>query len=131
MIHPTAIVDSQAKLGSDVSIGPYSIVNEANGLVFISGQVAINPATHVALHGTAAEEARRALENLVAVLGDVGLSTSDVVKTTVFLADMADFPTVNDVYAEFFDENPPARSTIQAAGLPAGFRVEIEAIAAR
>jgi 2-iminobutanoate/2-iminopropanoate deaminase len=112
-------------------IGPYSIATEANGLVFISGQVAINPATQVALHGTITEETRRVLDNLVAILGDLGLGTGDVVKTTVFLSDMADFPDFNAVYGEYFGDDPPARSTFEVAGLPAGFKVEIETIAAR
>lgn len=71
------------------------------------------------------------MENLRAILGDVGLTLEDVVKTTIFLADMSDFPTVNDIYGEFFKNEPPARSTIQAAALPGGFLVEIEVVASR
>jgi 2-iminobutanoate/2-iminopropanoate deaminase len=112
-------------------IGPYSIATEANGLVFISGQVALDPATNERAPDEVAAQAARVMSNLGAVLSDLGLGYSDVVKTTIFLADMADFPVVNGVYARYFDDAPPARSTVQAAGLPAGFLVEIEAIAVR
>jgi 2-iminobutanoate/2-iminopropanoate deaminase len=112
-------------------IGPYSIATEANGLVFISGQVALDPATNERAPDDVAAQAARVMDNLGAVLSDLGLGYGDVVKTTIFLADMADFPVVNGVYARYFDDAPPARSTVQAAGLPAGFLVEIEAIAVR
>jgi len=112
-------------------IGPYSVATEANGFVFVSGQVALDPATGDRVGGGVAAEANRVMENVGAVLGDVGLGYSDIVKTTIFLADMGDFPVVNEVYAGFFEEAPPARSTIQAGALPAGFLVEIEVVAAR
>jgi 2-iminobutanoate/2-iminopropanoate deaminase len=112
-------------------IGPYSIATEAHGLVFISGQVALDPATNERAPDDVAVQAARVMDNLGAVLSDLSLGFGDVVKTTIFLADMADFPVVNEVYARYFDDAPPARSTVQVAGLPAGFLVEVEAIAAR
>jgi 2-iminobutanoate/2-iminopropanoate deaminase len=112
-------------------IGPYSTATEANGFVFISGQVALDPDTNQPIEGDVEAQAGRVMENLKRVLGDLSLSFDDIVKTTIFLADMADFPVVNGVYAGYFADAPPARSTVQAAGLPAGFLVEIEAIAAR
>ena len=112
-------------------IGPYSIAAEAIGrLVFISGQVAIDPVTGEKETGDAVAQTVRIMENLGLVLGDLGLDFDDVVKTTIFLVDMADFPAVNEVYARSFPDRPPARSTVQVGALPGGFRVEIEAIAA-
>ena len=112
-------------------IGPYSIAAEAIGrLVFISGQVAIDPATGEKEAGDAAAQAARIMENLGLVLGDLGIDFDHVVKTTIFLVDMAEFAAVNEVYGRYFTGKPPARSTIQVAALPGGFRVEIEAIAA-
>ena len=112
-------------------IGPYSVAAEAGGLVFISGQVAIDPASGQKVEGDAAVQAKRILENLAIVLGDLGLGFDAVVKTTIFLTDIGDFAAVNEVYRGYFGEAPPARSTVQVAALPGGFRVEIEAIAAR
>jgi len=112
-------------------IGPYSVAAEAIGrLVFISGQVAIDPATGEKETGDAVAQTVRIMENLGLVLGDLGLGFDDVVKTTIFLVDMADFPAVNEVYGRRFPGQPPARSTVQVGALPGGFRVEIEAIAA-
>ena len=112
-------------------IGPYSIAVEAIGrLVFISGQVAIDPATGEKEAGDAAAQAARIMDNLGMVLGDLGMDHEDVVKTTIFLVDMAEFAAVNEVYGRFFTGKPPARSTVQVGALPGGFRVEIEAIAA-
>ena len=112
-------------------IGPYSTVTEANGFVFVSGQVALDPATDRAIEGGVREQAARVMENLGLVLGDLGLGYDDIVKTTIFLADMGDFPVVNEVYGSYFGDAPPARSTIEAGALPGGFVVEVEAIAAR
>lgn len=117
--------------GAVEPIGPYSVATEANGFVFISGQVAIDPATNAPALGDVAAQARRVMENIRIVLGGVGLGFGDIVKTTIFLADMTDFPVVNEVYASYFADAPPARSTIQAGALPGGYQVEIEAIAAR
>lgn len=112
-------------------IGPYSIVTEANGFVFLSGMVGLDPATGTAVPGGVAEQAHQVMRNIGAVLGDVGLGYDDIVKTTIFLADMADFAMVNGVYGEYVGDAKPARSTIQAGALPGGFLVEIEAVAAR
>jgi len=112
-------------------IGPYSVAAEAAGLVFISGQIALDPATGKRVEGDAAAQAKRILENLGLILGDLGLGFDAVVKTTIFLADIADFAAVNEVYRGYFGEAPPARSTIQVSALPGGFQVEIEAVAAR
>jgi 2-iminobutanoate/2-iminopropanoate deaminase len=112
-------------------IGPYSIATEANGFLFVSGQVPLDPATGRPVEGGVREQAARVMDNIGAVLADVGASFDDVVKTTIFLADMADFPVVNEIYAGYFPSSPPARSTVQVGALPGGFLVEIEAIAAR
>ena len=112
-------------------IGPYSIAAEAIGrLVFISGQVAIDPSTGEKETGDAAAQATRIMENLGLVLDDLGLDFDSVVKTTIFLVDMAEFAAVNEVYGRYFTGKPPARSTVQVGALPGGFRVEIEAVAA-
>jgi len=112
-------------------IGPYSIAAEAIGrLVFISGQVAIDPSTGEKETGDAAAQAARIMENLGLVLDDLGLDFDSVVKTTIFLVDMAEFAAVNEVYGRCFTGKPPARSTVQVGALPGGFRVEIEAVAA-
>ena len=112
-------------------IGPYSIAAEAIGrLVFISGQVAIDPSTGEKETGDAAAQATRIMENLGLVLDDLGLDFDSVVKTTIFLVDMAEFAAVNEVYGRYFTGRPPARSTVQVGALPGGFRVEIEAVAA-
>lgn len=112
------------------AIGPYSQAISLDGLVFCSGQLGLDPVTGQLAEGVAAQ-AERALGNLVAVLRAAGSSPADVVKTTIFLADMADFATVNEVYGRFFPEPQPARSTVQVAALPRGGRVEVEAIATR
>jgi len=112
-------------------IGPYSIVTEGNGFVFLSGMVPIDPATGVGVEGDIGEQTHRVMRNIGAVLGDVGLGYDDIVKTTIFLADIADFAGVNAVYGEYVGDSRPARSTIQAGALPGGFAVEIECIAAR
>jgi 2-iminobutanoate/2-iminopropanoate deaminase len=113
------------------ALGPYSVAVEAGGLVFISGQVALDPATGDRAPDDVRVQTRQVMSNLEAILGDVGLGFDDVVKTTIFLADMADFPTVNEIYGAAFSGQPPARATVQAGGLPGGFLVEIEVIAAR
>lgn len=113
------------------AIGPYSQAIGAGRLVFCSGQIALDPATGELTGSDVAGQAERALRNLSAVLDAAGLSFADVVKTTVFLVDMADFPALNGVYARFMPDPPPARSTIAVAALPKGALVEIEAIAVR
>jgi 2-iminobutanoate/2-iminopropanoate deaminase len=112
-------------------MGPYSVATEANGFVFISGQVAVDPLTGDRSPDDVVAQAERVLTNITAILGDLGLGMSDIAKTTIFLADIADFPKVNEVYAGYFDGEPPARSTVQAGALPGGFLVEIEVVAAR
>jgi 2-iminobutanoate/2-iminopropanoate deaminase len=112
-------------------VGPYSVVAEANGFVFLSGQVAIDPATNQSAGDDVVTQAEQVMANIGAILDDVGLGFSDIVKTSIFLADIADFTAVNEVYARRFGDDPPARSTFQAAGLPKGYLVEIEVLAAR
>jgi 2-iminobutanoate/2-iminopropanoate deaminase len=112
-------------------VGPYSVATEANGFVFVSGQVAFDPATHTRVEGDAAAEAERVMTNIGLILGDVALGYDDIVKTTIFLLDIADFAAVNAVYGRYFTGPPPARSTFQVAALPVGFKVEIEVTAAR
>lgn len=112
------------------AIGPYSQAIVAGDLVFCSGQIALRPDGTLEQGGVAAET-RQVLVNLGKVLEAAGSSLARVVKTTVFLQDMADFPAMNDVYREFFPEAPPARATVAVAGLPRGVKVEIEAVALR
>lgn len=112
------------------AIGPYSQAIACGDLVFASGQLGLDPETGE-LAPDAAGQARQALENLRAVLSAAGLRMEQVIKTTVFLADLNDFAQVNEVYAGFFTGDPPARSTVQVARLPKDARVEIEAVAVR
>ena len=111
------------------AIGPYSQAIKAGGFVFVSGQIAIDPQTGQFVAGGVAEQTEQVLKNLSAVLEAAGSSLDQVVKTTVFLADMKEFSAMNEVYARFFSEPPPARATVAAAGLPRDARVEIEAVA--
>jgi len=110
------------------ALGPYSVAIRAGSFVFASGQLGLDPQSGNLVPGGVEAETRQSLTNLSNVLADSGSGIETVVKTTVFLRDMADFPKMNAVYAEFFPENPPARSTVQAS-LPKGGAVEIEAIA--
>jgi 2-iminobutanoate/2-iminopropanoate deaminase len=112
-------------------MGPYSFATEAGGLVFLSGQVALDPVNGERRPDDVEIQARQVMDNIGAILGDMGLSYQDIAKTTIFLADMADYPNVNEVYASYFGTEPPARSAIQAAALPGGFLVEIDVVAAR
>ncbi len=111
------------------AIGPYSQAVAHNGLVFLSGQIPLDPATNQLVEGDIAAQTERVLQNLAAVLEAAGSSLKKVLKTTVYLKNMADFPKMNEVYARYFDENPPARSTVEAARLPRDVQVEIDAIA--
>ncbi|MEX2651293.1 MAG: Rid family detoxifying hydrolase [Acidimicrobiia bacterium] len=113
------------------AMGPYSVVTEANGFVFMSGQVAVDPLTGERSPDDVETQTTQVMSNIGAILGDLGLGISDIVKTTIFLADIGDFPKVNAVYAGFLGDQPPARSTVQAGALPGGFLVEIEVVAAR
>ena len=113
------------------AIGPYSQAVFADGLVFLSGQTPLDPATGVLIEGNVAAQTARVLDNLGAVLAAAGLGFEDVVKTTVFLRDMEDFAEMNGIYATYFPQPYPARSTVAVAGLPKDARVEIEAVALR
>jgi 2-iminobutanoate/2-iminopropanoate deaminase len=113
------------------AIGPYSQAIVTGDWVFCSGQIALVPETGALLEGGVSEQSERVLANLTAVLEAAGSSLARVVKTTVFLADMQDFAAMNEVYSRRFGSHRPARSTIQAAALPRGCRVEIECIAMR
>jgi 2-iminobutanoate/2-iminopropanoate deaminase len=111
------------------AIGPYSQAIKANGFVFISGQIALDPQTQQIVEGDIARQTERVLENLKGIIEAAGSSLQRVVKTTVFLADMNDFAAMNEVYARYFTTHRPARSTIQGARLPRDARVEIDVIA--
>jgi 2-iminobutanoate/2-iminopropanoate deaminase len=115
--------------GAPKAIGPYSQGIMANGFLFTAGQVALDPANGELVPGGIAEQTARALENLKAILTAGGTDFSQVVKTTVFLVDMADFTVMNEVYGRVFGNHRPARSTVAVAALPRGARVEIEVIA--
>jgi len=116
--------------GAPGAIGPYSQAIRSGDMVFCSGQLGIEPVSGELVEGVEAQ-AERALRNLQSVLDAAGLGFDDVVKTTIFLADIGDFAAVNSVYARFMPDPPPARSTVQVAALPKGGLVEIEAIARR
>ena len=111
------------------AIGPYSQAIKANGLVFASGQIPLDPATMQIVDGGIREQTERVMNNLSAVLQAAGSSLDRVVKTTVFLANLADFADMNETYGRFFGEAPPARSTVQVSRLPRDVRVEIDVIA--
>ncbi len=113
------------------AIGPYSQAIEANGFMFVSGQIPLDPATGALVPGGVEEQAEQSLKNLKAVLAGAGCTLKDVVKTTVFLTDMGAFAAVNAVYAKYFESECPARSAVQVGALPKGALVEIEAIAVK
>ena len=111
------------------AIGPYSQAVVHNGIAYLSGQIPLDPATGQLVEGDIAAQTTRVLENLQAVLEACGSSLDKVLKTTVFIQDMREFAKMNEVYGKYFSENPPARSTVEAARLPRDVRVEIDAIA--
>ena len=111
-------------------IGPYSQGVIAGGLLFVSGQIPIDPATDKLVEGDITVQTEQVLKNILAVLKEAKMGPENVVKASVFLANMADFPQVNEVYGKYMGKEPPARSTIQAAALPKGARIEIDVIAA-
>ena len=111
------------------AIGPYSQAIKTGGMVFCSGQIPIDPATGEFVSNDVVEQTEQVLKNLSAVLEAAGTGLANVVKTTVFLADMGDFAAMNEVYGRYFSENKPARATVQAARLPKDARVEIDCIA--
>jgi len=111
------------------AIGPYSQAIKANGFIFLSGQIPLDPATQQLLTGDAAQQTERILKNLAGVLQAAGSSLAQVVKTTVFLKNMSDFAAMNEVYGRYFTDAPPARSTVEVARLPKDVLVEIDVIA--
>lgn len=113
------------------AIGPYSQAIEANGMIFMSGQIPVVPSTGAFIEGGIKEQTTQVFENIKSVLAEAGLTTANVVKTTVFLADMSLFAEMNEVYAQYFDGAFPARSAVAVKGLPKGTLVEIECIAVR
>ena len=110
------------------AIGPYSQAIRSDSMIYTAGQLGLDPATGELVAGSVEEQTRQALTNLKNVIEEAGSTLAHVVKTTVFLKEMIDFPRMNAIYAEFFGENPPARSTVAVAGLPKGGLVEIEAV---
>jgi 2-iminobutanoate/2-iminopropanoate deaminase len=125
------MIESHHSDGAPRAIGPYSQAVSAEGWLYTSGQVGLDPATGELVAGGFEAQARRVFENLRAVLAAAGCDFADVVKATVYLADMADFATLNGIYTEVFGSHRPARSTVQAAALPKGARVEIDLVARR
>jgi 2-iminobutanoate/2-iminopropanoate deaminase len=111
------------------AIGPYSQAIKAHGMVFMSGQIPLDPATMQLVEGGIREQTGRVMENLKAVVTAAGGSLESIVRTTVFLADLNDFAEMNEVYGSFFGENPPARSTVEVRRLPRDVKIEIDAIA--
>ena len=122
-------MDYVATTDAPKAIGPYSQAVKVNGLVYTSGQIPLDPATGELVTGDFEKEARRVFENLKAVLHEAGSDFSRVLKATVYVADLANFQTLNAIYAEYFGDHKPARTTIQAAALPKGASVEIDLIA--
>ena len=114
--------------GAPAAIGPYSQAIEVGGFLFTSGQIPLDPKGGE-MPADIADQTRRVMNNLKAVLDEAGMDFSNVVKTTVFITDLADFGVVNEVYGSFFGDNPPARSCVQVAALPKGAKIEVELIA--
>ena len=118
-------------LNAPAAIGPYSQAVEVNGTLYISGQIPVNPATGKIVEGGVTEQAEQVIANIKAILAEAGLGIENVVKSTVFLADMSLFGEMNEVYKKHYINKPPARSTIAVKGLPMGALVEIETIAVK
>lgn len=110
-------------------IGPYNQAVMAHNMLFVSGQIPLNPASGQLLKGDVKEQTRQVMENLKAILHEAGMDFSHVVKCSIFISDMKDFPLINEVYGQYFQEDAPARETVQVAGLPLGVDVEISCIA--
>jgi 2-iminobutanoate/2-iminopropanoate deaminase len=115
--------------GSPKAIGPYNHGSRIGNLLFTAGQIPLDPLTNLIVEGDITQQSTRVLENLRILLESEGLGMDHIVKTTIFMVDLSEFAQVNEVYARFFTENFPARSTVQVAALPMGARVEIEAVA--
>ncbi|PYL09859.1 MAG: reactive intermediate/imine deaminase [Verrucomicrobia bacterium] len=111
------------------AVGPYSQAVRVGSTIYFAGQIPLDPKTGQIVSGGIDVQSRRVLDNIAAVLGAEGLSFDNIVKTTIFLTDLADFQTVNEIYADYFTQAPPARSTVQVPALPKGARIEIEVIA--
>lgn len=126
---PTRALKLVAAEGAPKAIGPYSQAVVVDGVVYTAGQIPLDPKSGEIVGKTTAEQADQVFRNLAAILKGAGSGLNLVIKTTVYLVDMADFPAMNEVYAKHFATHKPARSTIQAAALPRGVRVEIDAIA--
>lgn len=124
---PTKYVSTSA---APQPIGPYSQGVISGGLLFCSGQIALDPATGELVQGDVAAQTERVLQNLIAVLREAKMGPENVVKATVYLTDMADFPRMNEVYGRYLGAKPPARTTVAVAGLPRGVKIEIDVIAA-
>jgi 2-iminobutanoate/2-iminopropanoate deaminase len=122
--------ESVTALDAPAAIGPYSHAVRSNGLLFCSGQIPLDPASGELVGETAAEQARRCLENLAAVCASAGATLADAVRLTIYMTDFGAFSEVNDVYAGFFEGDPPARVAIGVAALPKGAQVEIDAVIA-
>jgi 2-iminobutanoate/2-iminopropanoate deaminase len=123
------VIEAVATEHAPKAIGPYSQAVKANGFIYVSGQVALDPRTQLLVQGDVAVETERTLENLKAIVEAAGSSLSRAVKTTVYLADMSDFAKMNEVYARYFSATPPARATVQVSRLPKDAHVEIDLIA--
>lgn len=121
--------DAVRTAGAPAAIGPYSQAVRAGGFLFCSGQIPLDPSTGTLVDGGIGAQTERVLNNLKAVINAGGATLSSVVKTTVYLTDLGDFPAMNAVYGKFFPQDPPARATVEVAKLPAGARVEIDAVA--
>lgn len=123
--HKTSIFTKEAPS----PVGPYSQAIRVDNLVFVSGQIPIDPIASKLIKGSLQEQTHRCMDNIKAILGAAGGSLKDVVRITIYLTDLANFSAVNEVYANYFDLHPPARTTIQVAALPKGAAIEIDAIA--
>ncbi len=112
-------------------IGPYNQAIQYGDMLFVSGQIAIDPKTGELLKGSIQEETKLVMENLKAVLAEAGMDFSNIIKSSIFIMDMGQFAEINEVYAQYFDADPPARETVQVAGLPKGVNVEISVVAGK